>query len=61
MPHNALRHSFCTFHCALYGDAGKTATLLTHRGNVAILYQHYKGNAGRPDAERYFGIMPTGC
>jgi integrase len=58
MPHNALRHSFCTYHCALYGDAGKTATLLTHRGNVAILYQHYKGNAGRPEAERYFGIRP---
>jgi site-specific recombinase XerC len=58
MPHNALRHSFCTFHCALYGDAGKTATLLTHRGNVAILYQHYKGNAGRGDAEKYFSIRP---
>jgi site-specific recombinase XerD len=58
MPHNALRHSFCTHHCALYGDAGRTATLLTHRGNVAILYQHYKGNAGRGDAERYFGIRP---
>lgn len=58
MPHNALRHSFCTYHCALYGDAGRTATLLTHRGNVSILYQHYKGNAGRPDAEMYFSIKP---
>lgn len=58
MPHNALRHSFCTYHCALFGDAGKTATLLTHRGNVSILYQHYKGNATRADAERYFSIRP---
>jgi site-specific recombinase XerD len=60
MPHNALRHSFCTYHCALFGDAGRTATLLTHRGNVSILYEHYKGNATRPDAERYFGIRPPG-
>jgi site-specific recombinase XerD len=59
MPHNALRHSFCTYHCALHGDAGKTATLLTHRGNVAILYQHYKGNASRTDAQAYFSIVPV--
>jgi integrase len=58
MPHNALRHSFCSYHVALYGDAGKTATLLTHRGNVAILYEHYKGNAARTEAEKYFNILP---
>jgi site-specific recombinase XerD len=59
MPHNALRHSFATYHVALHGDAGKTATLMTHRGNVAILYEHYKGNASRAEAEGYFGIEPA--
>lgn len=58
MPHNALRHSFCTYHCALHGDAGKTATLLTHRGNVSILYQHYKGNASKAQAEAFFALTP---
>ena len=58
MPHNALRHSFCTYHVALNGDAGKTATLLTHRGNVSILYENYRGNASKSDAEKYFGITP---
>ena len=58
MPHNALRHSFCTYHVALSGDAGKTATLLTHRGNVAILYEHYKGNAAKGEAREYFKIRP---
>jgi integrase len=58
MPHNALRHSFCTYHVAMEGDAGKTATLLTHRGNVAILYEHYRGNATREEGEAYFGIRP---
>jgi len=58
MPHNALRHSFCSYHVALDGDAGKTATLLTHRGNVSILYAHYKGNASKVDAEKYFAVYP---
>lgn len=58
MPHNALRHSFCSYHVALHGDAGKTATLLSHRGNVAILYEHYKGNVARAEAEKYFSICP---
>ena len=58
MPHNALRHSFCSYHVALHGDAGKTATLLTHRGNVAILYEHYKGNASNSDAQAFFNIGP---
>jgi hypothetical protein len=58
MPHNALRHSFCSYHVALHGDAGKTATLLTHRGNVSILYEHYKGNAKKADAVKHFGILP---
>ena len=58
MPKNALRHSFCTYHCALYGDAGKTATLLNHRGNVSILYQHYKGNATKAEAQKFFKIRP---
>ncbi|QHI69549.1 tyrosine-type recombinase/integrase [Tichowtungia aerotolerans] len=59
MPHNALRHSFCSYHVALEGDAGKTATLLTHRGNVSILYAHYKGNASKADAEKYFSLAPN--
>lgn len=58
MPHNAFRHSFCSYHVALHGDAGKTATLLTHRGNVAILYEHYKGNATKAEGEKYFSIVP---
>ena len=58
MPHNALRHSFCTYHVALHDDAGKTATLLTHKGNVSILYDHYKGNANKDNGTQYFNLMP---
>jgi integrase len=55
-PHNGGRHSFCTYHVALHGSADRTATLLTHRGSVSMLYDHYRGNATRAEAVRYFGI-----
>ena len=57
-PHNAGRHSFCTHHIALFGSADQAATLLTHRGNVSMLYDHYRGNAKKADAEIYFDIVP---
>ncbi|GEM_PF-2240799 len=60
MPHNALRHSFCTYHVAMHGDAGRTATLLSHKDDVNILYQHYKGNATKEQGKAYFSIMPPG-
>ena len=56
-PKNCLRHSFVTYHVALYRDAGKTALLVSHR-NQDILFRHYLGIANRNDAERYFNIVP---
>jgi len=58
-PHNAGRHSFCTYHVALHGSADRTATLLTHRGSVSMLYDHYRGNATKAAAEKYFRIVPS--
>jgi site-specific recombinase XerC len=57
LPHNALRHSFCSYHVALHGNAERTATLLTQKGTDQ-LWEHYKGNATRADAKRYFWIIP---
>jgi len=57
-PHNAGRHSFCTYHVALHGSADRTATLLTHRGSISMLYDHYRGNAKKTEAEVYFKILP---
>lgn len=57
-PHNALRHSFATYHVALLGDAGRTSRLLTHRSEPHLLFAHYKGISTREDAEKYFSITP---
>ena len=52
------RHSFCTYHVALTGSADRTATLLTHRGSVSTLYDHYRGNATNEQAKCYFSVRP---
>jgi integrase len=57
-PKNCLRHSFVSYHVALYQDPGKTALLVSHR-NQDILWRHYLGVAHRQAAERYFSILPV--
>jgi site-specific recombinase XerD len=58
MPHNALRHSFCTYHGAMEGNAYRTCTLLTHRGNPDVFYENYKGNATRSEGSAWFDLIP---
>lgn len=57
-PKNCFRHSFATYHVALYRDAGKTALIMSHR-NQQILFQHYLGIATKEQAKRYFQIHPS--
>lgn len=59
-PHNVLRHSAASYHIALHGDAGKTAAMLTHRGNTQMLFTHYRGaGGGKDNAAKWFAIMPS--
>jgi len=56
-PKNGLRHSFVTYHVALYRNPGKTALIVSHR-DQDCLYRHYMGIATRTDADKYFEIYP---
>ena len=56
-PKNCLRHSFATYHVALVGNVGKTATLLCHT-NLATLNRFYRGNATRREGGEWFEIRP---
>ena len=55
-PHDAMRHTFATYHLAAFEDAGKTAFELGHTNGVRLLYQHYRGLATKTEAERYWNI-----
>lgn len=56
-PANACRHSFASYHLALYQDAARTALQLGHT-NTAVLFQHYRALATTEEAEDYFAISP---
>lgn len=56
-PHNAMRHSFGTYHLALHQDAPATALQLGHRG-IEVLFTHYRALATRAQGKAYFSIRP---
>ena len=58
-PHNAMRHSFATYHLAAGGSAEKTALELGHMQGTKVLFRHYRGLATRKEAEAYWGIRPA--
>lgn len=56
--HNVLRHSAASYHIAKYGDAGKTAAMLTH-SNLRMLWSNYRGKGGgKANGEAWFSISP---
>ncbi len=56
-PHNALRHSFASYHLAAFGDAMKTATMLGHK-DPGVVHNHYKALVQKSEAERFWNLRP---
>jgi integrase len=54
-PHNGLRHSFGSYHLALYGDAIKTSSQMGHRDSN-IIHNHYKALVLKAEAEKYWRL-----
>lgn len=55
---NAIRHSFGTYHFALYGDPIKTAVQMGHVGGDQVLFDHYRALATKEQGEAFFSIAP---
>lgn len=58
LPHNWARHSFATYHLAAFKDPGRTALLMSHKGDPTILHDHYRGIRTEAEAQAYFNIRP---
>lgn len=58
-PNNASRHSFASYHIALHGNEGETATQLGH-SDLKMIRSNYKQLATPDDAESFFSIVPEG-
>ena len=56
---DGLRHTYASYHLAMYGDANKTAMEMGHRGNADLVYQHYRKLVKKSDAERFWRIRPA--
>jgi integrase len=56
MPRNALRHSFCSYHFALTGNADLTADYAGH--DVKMLKKNYRHTVEPEEAVKYFAIKP---
>lgn len=52
-----MRHSFATYHVAMWGDAAKTALLMGHR-DTGVLFAHYRGLTTKAEAKRFWGLLP---
>ena len=52
-PHNALRHSFGSYHLAFNGDQVKTAAQMGHRDSI-VVHNHYKALVLKSEAEMYW-------
>lgn len=58
-PSNAARHSFGTYHLYAFRNAGETALQLGHKGNPAMLHEHYKNPAAERSAAAFWAIAPA--
>lgn len=56
-PHNALRHSYASYHLALHQDAAKTALALGH-ATTKVLFAHYRELAFPETARAWFELTP---
>ncbi len=57
-PHNALRHSFASYHLAYHQDAAKTALELGHTES-RTLFRHYRELVRSEDAKAFWQIFPA--
>ncbi len=56
VPRNAIRHSFVSYHLALFGDVAKTELQAGH--DRAVLFGHYRELVTAEEAEEWFTLVP---
>lgn len=54
-PHNALRHSFASYHLAMWEDASKTSHQMGHT-NANMVHQNYARAVRKADAVRWWAL-----
>lgn len=55
---DVCRHSFATYHVALFSNVERTSLIMGHEGRARLLHQRYRGVATKAEAKEFFGIRP---
>ena len=58
---DVARHSYATYHFAMYESQDKLQAQMGHSGKAYILTKHYRGLATKTEAEKFWGILPKGA
>jgi len=56
-PHDALRHSFASYHLAKFENAHELALQLGHE-STSLIFSNYRHRVKQKEAARYFDILP---
>ena len=56
-PHDALRHSFASYHLAKFQNAPALALELGHQSN-ALIFSNYRRRVTEAEANEYFEVLP---
>lgn len=56
-PHNALRHTFASYHYAMHANEAKLQALMGHR-SADMLHRHYRALKTKVEAEKFWKLMP---
>lgn len=57
-PHNALRHSFSSYHLAAFKNAPALAVEMGH-SNTKMIFEHYRALVTQAKGEEYWEISPS--
>jgi integrase len=55
-PKDGLRHSFGSYHCAMFKDITRTATEMGN--SVNVVHRHYRALVTEADAKRFWSLRP---
>lgn len=58
-PHNALRHSFASYHLAAFENANSLALEMGHR-DADMIFEHYRQAVTKTKALPFWQMMPAG-
>jgi len=56
-PHDALRHSFASYHLAKFQNAAALALELGHQ-STALIFSNYRRRVSEKEAQAYFEVLP---